>query len=121
MPVEFEEYRRSQAGADALPIAPDSNAFKILEFLAEHPDFGFKPAEIRDHVDVPKGSLNPTLSRLEDRGLVEHEPPYWSAADDDRLAAITGTMYSMKAFEERHGDDEFGDWHESDVDPRQHR
>lgn len=121
MPVEFEEYRRNQEDADDIPIDPDSNAFKILSFLAEHPDLGFKPAEIRDEVDIPKGSLNPTLSRLEDRGLVEHEPPYWSAADDDRLAAITGTTYSMQAFEERYGDDEFDDWHESDVDPRENR
>jgi hypothetical protein len=56
-----------------------------------------------------------------DRGLVEHEPPYWSAADDDRLAALTGTMLSMQAFEERYGDDEFSDWHDSDVDPRDNR
>jgi hypothetical protein len=121
MPVEFEEYRENQADADDLPIDPDSNAYKILSFLAEHPNLGFKPAEMRADVDIPKGSLNPTLSRLEDRGLVEHEPPYWSAADDDRLAAITGTMYSMQAFEERYGDDEFSDWHDSDVDPRENR
>jgi hypothetical protein len=121
IPVEFEEYRQTQADTDDLPVDPDSNAYRILSFLAEHPDLGFKPAEIRDHVDIPTGSLNPTLSRLEERGLVEHEAPYWSAADDDRLAAITGTMYSMKAFEERYGDDEFSDWHDSDVDPRENR
>lgn len=121
MPVEFDEYRQNQADATNLAIDPDSNAHKILAFLAEHPSLGFKPAEIRDHVDVRKGSLNPTLSRLEERGLVEHEPPYWSAADDDRLAALTGTMLSMQAFEERYGDDEFSDWHESDVDPRDNR
>lgn len=119
MPVEFDTYKEKQAESDDLPIDPDSNAYQVLSFLADRPDLGFKPAEIREHVDIPKGSLNPTLSRLEERGLVEHEPPYWSAGDDDRLAAITGTMYSMQAFEARYGDDEFSGWHESDVDPRE--
>jgi hypothetical protein len=119
MPVEFDEYRENQEGG-GLSIDPGSNAYEVLSFLAEHPDLGFKPSEIRDHVDMPKGSLNPTLARLEERGLVEHEAPYWSVGDDDRLAAITGTMYSMKAFEEHYGDDDFGEWHGTDVDPRDH-
>ncbi len=120
MPVEFDEYReRSQS--NGLSIDPDTNAYKVLAFLAEHPDLGFKPSEIREHVDVPAGSINPTLSRLRERGLVEHEAPYWSASDDDRLSAIAGTMYSMKAFEDHYGDDDFEGWHETDADPREHR
>lgn len=121
MPVDFEEYRSNSADSSELPIDPDSNAYRILLFLAANPELGFKPAEIHEQVDIPKGSLNPTLSRLEERGLVEHEPPYWSAGDDDRLAAISGTMFSMRAFEDRHGDDDFSGWHESDADPRDHR
>jgi predicted transcriptional regulator len=121
MPVDFDEYRAERAENGDLPIDPDSNAFRILSFLAEHPELGFKPSEIRARVDVPRGSLNPTLARLEERGLVEHEPPYWSAGDDDRLSAIAGIMHSMEAFEDRYGDDEFDGWHESDVDPRDRR
>lgn len=121
MPVEFDEYKKTRDDTGGLPVDPDSNAFKILSFLAQRPELGFKPSEIREHVDIPKGSLNPTLSRLEERNLVEHEAPYWSAGDDDRLAAIAGTMYSMQAFEDRYGDDDFSDWHESDVDPRENR
>jgi DNA-binding transcriptional ArsR family regulator len=90
MPVKFDEYKKTQAESGELPIDPDSNAYKVLSFLAERPELGFKPSEILEHVDIPKGSLNPTLSRLEARGLVEHEAPYWSAGDDDRLTAITG-------------------------------
>lgn len=121
MPVKFDEYRKKREAAEGLPVDPDSNAFKVLSFLAERPDLGFKPSEIREFVDVPAGSLNPTLSRLEERGLLEHEAPYWSAGDDDRLAAMTGTMYTMRAFEERYGDDDFAGWHDSDVDPRNER
>jgi len=121
MPIEFDEYRENRAESDGLPVDPDSNAYKVLSFLAEHPELGFKPAEIHERIDISKGSLNPTLSRLEARGLVEHEPPYWSAADDDRLSAIGATLYSMRAFESHHADDEFDGWHETDVDPREHR
>lgn len=121
MPVDFDDYRRQRGESTDLPVDPDSNAFAVLSFLATHPDLGFKPAEIHEEVDIPKGSLNPTLSRLEERGLVEHEPPYWSAADDDRVAAVGGTMYSMEAFEAHHGEDDFSGWDESDVDPRENR
>lgn len=121
MPVNFEDYRSQREGSEALPIDPNSNAYLVLTFLARHPDLGFKPAEIHEHVDIPKGSLNPTLARLEERGLAEHEPPYWAAADDDRLASIAGTLFSMQAFEDRYGTDGFDGWRETDADPRDHR
>ena len=118
MPVEFDRYKETAA---ELAIDPDSNAFAILSFLARSPTLGFKPSEISAHVDIPDGSINPTLSRLEARGLVEHEAPYWSVVEDDRLAALGGTLHSMQAFEARHGDDDFSDWTDSDVDPRANR
>ena len=121
MPVEFDEYRRDREGDETLAIDPGSNAYEILSFLAEYPDLGFKPAEIADEVDIPRGSLNPTLARLEEQGLVEHEPPYWSIGDDDRIAAMGATMYSMQAFEERYEEDDFSGWKQTDVDPREHR
>jgi predicted transcriptional regulator len=121
MPVEFDEYRDKQEAAETLAIDPGSNAHKILSFLTDHPELGFKPAEIAEEVDIPRGSLNPTLARLEEQGLVEHEPPYWSATDDDRIAAIGATMYSMQAFEEQYEEDEFAGWGQTDVDPREHR
>lgn len=121
MPVNFDEYRSNRREAGDLPVDPGSNAYKVLSFLAEHAEYGFKPSEILERVDIPKGSVNPTLGRLEERGLVDHEAPYWSAGDDDRLAAIAGTMYSMRAFETEHEDDDFGGWHGTDVDPRERR
>lgn len=39
----------------------------------------------------------------------------------DGLAAVEGSLLTMRAFEERHADDEFDGWHDSDVDPREHR
>ena len=119
MPVEFEACKQNREAVDALPIDPESNAHEILSFLAKHPDLGFKPSEIGEEIDIPQGSLNPTLSRLAEQGLVEHEPPYWSVGDDDRIAALAATMLSMEAFEERYADDDFDGWADSDIDPRQ--
>ena len=121
MPIEFDEYRETQEATETLAMDPGSNAHKILSFLAEHPTLGFKPSEIAGEVEIPRGSLNPTLARLKKQELVEHEPPYWSAADDDRIAAVGATMYSMQAFEEHYEEDEFFEWDETDVDPREHR
>ena len=118
MPVEFDEYKQAREAVEALPIDPGSNAYRILSFLAQHPELGFKPAEIGAETEVPRGSLNPTLSRLEEQGLVEHEPPYWSVGDDDRVAAVGATMLSMEAFEDRYAEDDFTGWADSDVDPR---
>ena len=118
MPVEFSEYRQTRETVESLPIDPGSNAYRILSFLAQYPELGFKPAEIGEKTRVSRGSLNPTLSRLAEQGLVDHEPPYWSVGDDDRIAALAATMLSMEAFEERYGDDSFDGWADSDVDPR---
>jgi len=53
MPVEFDEYRDKQEAAETLAIDPGSNAHKILSFLTDHPELGFKPAEIAEEVDIP--------------------------------------------------------------------
>lgn len=120
MPVNFQEY---EAGTteDGFSFDPDTHAYDILSFLAEHPETGFKPAEIAAETGIKAGSVRGTLKRLEDRGLVRHAEPFWAIGDDDRLAAVTGTMLSLKAVGDRYSDDEFDGWDENAVDPREMR
>lgn len=120
MPVNFSEYA-SQQETDGLAFDPDTHAFHILSFLAEHPDQGFKPSEIADKTSIKPGSVRGTLKRLEERGLVRHAEPYWAVGDDDRLSALTGTMLSLKAVGDRYSDDGFEGWDENAVDPREMR
>lgn len=120
MPVNFEEYREHQDGG-GLAFDPDTHAYRILSFLGEHPDDGFKPAEIAEATEIKPGSVRGTLKRLEDRGLVRHAEPYWAIGDDDRLAGLTGTMLGLKAVGDRYSDDEFDGWEETAVDPREMR
>lgn len=120
MPVNFEAYR-DNAAKDGLPFDPDTHAYSILAFLGEHPETGFKPAEIATETGITPGSVRGTLHRLEDRGLVRHAEPFWAIGDDDRLAATTGTKLGLEALGDRYADDEFEGWEEQAVDPREKR
>jgi type IV secretory pathway ATPase VirB11/archaellum biosynthesis ATPase len=43
---------------------------RILERLAQHPKLGFTPSELADALEILRGSVGTTRSRLEERGLV---------------------------------------------------
>jgi DNA-binding transcriptional ArsR family regulator len=114
MPVEFDEYSESDGYGGS--IEPGSNSHEILSFLAEHPEQGFTPTEIHEHVDIPMGSIGPTLKRLEERELVRHKGPYWAIARDDRIGGFEATQRSLEAIADV--DDEWDDvdWEEEAVD-----
>lgn len=84
MPVLFDEYNGEKGRMD---LSEGTNAHTILVFLAENPDHGYTPQEIAESTGVNRGSVGPTLSRLEDRDLVRHKGEFWAIGEDDRLAA----------------------------------
>lgn len=102
MPVDFDTYTPDQGRLD---LSEGTNAASILALLLEHPDIGFTPAEISEQTGIPRGSINPTLARLEAAGLVRHKGDYWAAAEDDRLAAASAAVLGIKAASETHADD----------------
>lgn len=116
MPVEFESYDPDDD--QQLEFTEGSNAYKILQFLDKYPTQGFTPKEISDETGVPHNSVGVTLSRLENRDLVRHKEPYWAIGSDDRIAAYTGMRYGLEAAGDRFGDEDWGDWQETAVDPR---
>lgn len=117
MPVDFEQYDPDGERA-GLQLTEDSNAYAVLEFLADHPGQGFTPKEISEHTGIPRGSVGTTLSRLEDRQLVRHKEPYWAIGTDDRLATYAGMIHGLDAADARFDDDEWEDWEQTAVDPR---
>jgi DNA-binding transcriptional ArsR family regulator len=119
MPIKFESYEPDE-DSPRLELTEGSNAYEILQFLAAHPETGFKPKEISDETGVPRNSVGVTLSRLEDRNLVRHKEPYWAIGEDDRLAAYGAMVQGTKTARDRFGDEEWGDWQETAVDPRGH-
>lgn len=89
MPVLFDEYDDENGRMD---LSEGTNAHAILSLLAENPDNGYSPKEIAESTSVNRGSVGPTLSRLEDRDLVRHKGEVWAIGEDDRLAA-QGAIY----------------------------
>lgn len=108
MPVQFDEYESLAEGLDP-PIRAGSNAHRILTFLIDQPSMGFTPSEIAERTQVPKGSVGPTLHRLEARGLVRHKEPYWAAPTDEQLASEAGMLASLQALADSEAEDGWAD------------
>lgn len=66
MPVDL----RTHDPDDSIDIDPGTHKATIVRYLYLHPHFGFKPAELHDSLDIPKGSVTTTLVRLLDDGYV---------------------------------------------------
>jgi len=104
MPVEFEAYDPSQGRLD---LSEGTNAHTILSFLARHPGTGFTPKEIHEATGVTRGSVSPTLQRLDEWDLVRHKGEYWAIAPDDRLGAVAAMLTGLEAIGDRYGDDAY--------------
>ena len=64
MPIDIETFESSPE--DRLQHSGETNADRVMRFLAAHPDQAFTQSEIRDSTDVKSGSISVVLSRLED-------------------------------------------------------
>lgn len=96
MPVDFESYHPTD-----LPDE-NTNGRRILEFLAAHPEMGYRAGELADELEIPRGSVGTTLSRLENRGLVRHKGEYWainSEAYDAHTASLIGLQTVADQFD----------------------
>lgn len=102
-----------------LDLLPDTTQGKIYRFLIENAEQAFRQREIVDAVDVPQGSVGPTLDRLEQRGLVIHRGRYWAIADAEHAVASAGLLGAATADEIDGGfsDESVERWMEAAVDP----
>ena len=63
---------------------------------------GFRPSEIAEELDIPRGSVGTTLRRLEQRGFVRHKGEYWAInpeAYDAHTASKIGLGTVAEGFE----------------------
>jgi len=105
MPVDFEDYHPTD-----LPDE-DTNGRQILEFLAQSPELGFRPAELAEELAIPQGSIGTTLRRLEQRGFVQHKGEYW-AINSEAYDAHTASEIGLQAVAEQFEGDYY-DQHEN--------
>ena len=119
MPISKDEFRSIDEDRPSLPdLAPDTTQGAVYRFLLEHTHQAFRQREIVDAVDVPDGSVGPTLKRLEEHGLVEHRDRFWSIADAEHAVASTG-IHGAATVDARDGgfsDDHVEAWMKTAVD-----
>ena len=89
---------------------------QVLGFLAAHEDHAFKAREIASQVSFDEGAVSTALSRLKDRGLVEHKATYWAVTDDDRLEGYSGYERATALFSEQLGEEDKEAWREHAPD-----
>ena len=86
---------------------------QVLGFLAAHDDRAFKAREIASQIGVDEGAASTALSRLKDRGLVEHKATYWAVTDDaERLDRYSGYERATALFNDQLGAEDKVSWHE---------
>jgi hypothetical protein len=119
MPIPKDDFK-SIDGNESLPdLSPDTTQGKIYRYLLENSDKAFRQREIVENVNVPEGSVGPTLTRLKNHGLVEHRDKFWSISDSEHAVASAGLL-SDRVADERDGgfsDEEIDEWMEHAVDP----
>ena len=85
----------------------------VLGFLAANQDRAFKAREIASRISVDEGAVSTALSRLKDRGLVEHKATYWAVTDDaERLDGYSGYERATALFNEQLGAEDTESWRE---------
>ncbi|WP_254766134.1 winged helix-turn-helix domain-containing protein [Salinilacihabitans rarus] len=119
MPISEDEFRTIDEDTPVIDLAPDTTQGKIYRFLLVNADKAFRQREIVDAVDVPRGSVGPTLKRLERRGLVDHRGRYWKIADAEHATASAGLLGAATVDEIDGGfsNEEVDEWMETAVDP----
>ena len=86
---------------------------QVLGFLAANEDRAFKAREIASQIGVDEGAVSTALSRLKDRGLVEHKATYWAVTDDaERLEGYSGYERATALFNDQLGAEDKESWRE---------
>jgi len=120
MPISKDEFRSIDEDGRALPdLSVDTTQGTVYRFLLENADQAFRQREIVAAVEVPEGSVGPTLKRLEQHGLVEHRDHFWTIADAEHAIASAGLHGATTADEIDGGfsDDDVDAWMDTAVDP----
>jgi len=87
---------------------------QVLGFLATNEDRVFKAREIASQIGVDEGAVSTALSRLKDRGLVEHKATYWAVTDDpERLDRFSGYERATALFNDQLGTEDKDSWRET--------
>ena len=103
--------RKTFEDASELELQELSVPDHVLGFLGTHDDRAFKAREIANQTGLDEGAVSTALSRLKNRGLVEHKAEYWAVtADEDRLAASSGYERATAVLNQQLGEEDEATW-----------
>jgi predicted transcriptional regulator of viral defense system len=108
MPIDIDKFE--EGPAETLRAGEQTNAERILSFLASSPEKAFTPNEIHEATDVARGSVGVVLSRLEERGLVRHRGEYWAIAADEDSEQTLAAMATARAATDQLGPESPDEW-----------
>lgn len=120
VPIPKDEFDAIEDGEKpSLDLSPDTTQGAIYQFLLRNADKAFRQREIVAAVDVPQGSVGPTLARLEEHELVTHRDRFWAIEDAEHAVASAGRLGITTADDIDGGfsEDEVEAWQEHAVEP----
>lgn len=79
MPV----HREDMGGSGGLTLTEETNHGTIYKFLERNSNLGYTRKEIIQEVDIPDGSVGPSLTRLKRENLVEHQGNHWTIHENE--------------------------------------
>ena len=107
MSIDRDTFKNTSEDELADLSVPD----QVLGFLAANKDRAFKAHEIASQIGVDEGAVSTALSRLKDRGLVEHKATYWAVIDDaERLEAYSGYERATTLFNDQLSEEDKESW-----------
>jgi Mn-dependent DtxR family transcriptional regulator len=98
--IDIEEFEN----ADADEFEDRNDTEQIVLFLDEHDGRAWKAATIAERLGLDTDAVSAILSRLKERGLVQHKRPYWAITDDEERLQ---SAYRLHRFHET-ADDQYG-------------
>ena len=107
--IDRERFENASEGELSGLSAPE----RVLGFLSVNADRAFEAREIAARTDLELGTVSTALSRLKERGVVEHKATYWAVTDNaDRLEEYSGYERATALFNEQLGGGDKGAWRE---------
>jgi hypothetical protein len=111
MPIDIDTFERESAFDTG-----DTNPERILQFLSANDEQAFERGEIAEATGLDPNVVSSVLSRLKERSLVRHKPPYWAIGPRERLAAASDLSVSLDSLNVTLGEEEIDDWEQAGSD-----
>lgn len=91
-----------------IDLTPGTTKSDIVAFLYNNSEYGYKPAEVSNHLDIPHGTATTTLKRLHEAGYIgKTEDSYYHALEQrEELQRYVGSLDQLdRMFTEPSGQD----------------